>query len=783
MLKNYFKVAWRNLLRNKVYSFINITGLATGIAVALLVGLWIWDELSFNSYHRNHSQLAQVMLNQSANGQIYTNETIAMPLGEALRTRHRADFKYVSLSSWENEHVLSVGNDKLPASGRWVEPDFPEMFTLDIINGSRDVLKDPSTILIAESTAKALLGKENPINKTVKLDNKLDMRIGGVYKDLPHNSSYYNTKILLPWGNKENWMNSQTSWTNHCGILYVQLSGNADLKTTNERIKNIPTPHVRKVREEIMLHPITKLNLYTEFENGKAVGGRIQFVWLFGIIGVFVLLLACINFMNLSTARSEKRAKEVGIRKTVGSLRKQLIGQFLSESVFFSLLALVLALVLVQLSLPFFNGLADKQMFLLWGSSLFWLLALGFTLFTGIMSGSYPAFYLSRFEPIKVLKGVYKAGRFASIPRKVLVVVQFSVSVVLIIGTIIVFQQIQFAKNRPTGFSRTGLISVPLSEHLYGKYKILRNDLLQTGVVENMAESSQPTSHFSNNNSIEWRGKDPNLEIYFRNVNVTPEFGSTVGWTIKHGRDFSSDYLTDSGAVILNESAVIATGLKEPVGEIIKFNGKDYTVVGIAKDMLTQSPYDPMQPSVFFCDGWMGVITIRLKPGMSEGNVLATIADVFKKYSPDGPFQYKFVDDEYAKKYSNEVRIGNLASFFAILAIFISCLGLFGLASFVAEQRTKEIGIRKVLGATVFNLWKMQSKEFVILVMISCFIAIPIAWYYLNQWLQNYSYRMDISGWIFIAAIAGALLITVLTVSFQAIKAAITNPVESLRTE
>ena len=783
MLKNYFKVAWRNLLRNKVYSFINITGLATGIAVALLVGLWIWDELSFNSYHRNHSELAQVMLNQSANGQIYTDETIAMPLGEALRTRHAADFKYISLSSWENEHTLSVGNDKLPASGRWVEPDFPEMFTLDMINGGRDVLKDPSTILIAESTAKALMGNENPINKTVKLDNKLDMKIGGVYKDLPHNSSFYNTKILLPWGNKENWMNSQTSWTNHCGILYVQLSGNSDLKTMNDRIKNIPTPHVRKVREEIMLHPITKLNLYTEFEKGKAVGGRIQFVWLFGIIGVFVLLLACINFMNLSTARSEKRAKEVGIRKAVGSLRKQLIAQFLSESVFFSLLALILAFVLVQLSLPFFNGLADKQMFLLWNSPLFWVLALGFTLFTGIISGSYPAFYLSRFEPIKVLKGVYKTGRFASMPRKVLVVVQFSVSVVLIIGTIIVFQQIQFAKNRPTGFSRTGLISVSLTEHLYGKYKILRNDLLQTGVVENMAESSQPTSHFSNNNSIEWRGKDPNLEIYFRNVNVTPEFGSTVGWTIKQGRDFSSDFLTDSGAVILNESAVIATGLKEPVGEIINYNGKDYTVVGIAKDMLTQSPYDPMHPSVFFCEGWMGVITIRLKPGMSEGNALATIGAVFKKYSPDGPFQYKFVDDEYAKKYSNEVRIGNLASFFAILAIFISCLGLFGLASFVAEQRTKEIGIRKVLGATVFNLWKMQSKEFVILVMISCFIAIPIAWYYLNQWLQNYSYRMDISVWIFIAAIAGALLITLLTVSFQAINAAITNPVKSLRTE
>lgn len=783
MIRNYFKIAWRNLLKNKVYSFINITGLATGIAVALLVSLWIWDELSFNSYHKNHSRLAQIMLNQTANGETYTDETIAMPLGEALRTQHAADFKYVSLSSWNDDHLLIAGNKKLSTSGRWVEADFPEMFTLDMVNGNRNALKDPSTILITESMAKALFGKENPINKTVKLDNKLDMKIGGVYKDLPHNTSFYDTKILLPWGNKENWRNSQTSWTNHSGVLYVQLSESADFKNTNARIKNIPTPHVEKVKEEIMLLPITKLNLYTEFENGKVTGGRIQFVWLFGIIGAFVLLLACINFMNLSTARSEKRAKEVGIRKAIGSLRRQLIGQFLSESVFFSLLAFVLALVLVQLSLPFFNGLAGKQMSLFWNSPLFWIVALAFTLLTGIISGSYPAFYLSGFEPIKVLKGVFRAGRFASLPRKVLVVVQFSVSVILIIGTIIVFRQIQYAKDRPTGFSRNGLISVPLTEGLYGKYNILRSDLLQTGVVENMAESSQPASHFSNNNSIEWRGKDPNLEIYFRDVNVTPEFGNTVGWTIKQGRDFSKNFLTDSGAVILNESAVTATGLKEPVGEIIKFGGKNYTVIGIAKDMLTQSPYDPMHPSVFFCEGWMGVVTIRMKPGISEANALVKIAGVFKKYTPGNPFQYKFVDDEYAKKYSNEVRVGNLASFFAILAIFISCLGLFGLASFVAEQRTKEIGVRKVLGATVFNLWKMQSREFVGLVIIACLIAIPVAWYFLNQWLQNYSYRMEISAWIFIAAIAGSLIITLLTVSFQAIKAAVANPVKSLRTE
>jgi ABC-type antimicrobial peptide transport system permease subunit len=302
-------------------------------------------------------------------------------------------------------------------------------------------------------------------------------------------------------------------------------------------------------------------------------------------------------------------------------------------------------------------------------------------------------------------------------------------------------------------------------------------------MVDNMALSSQPASHFSNNNGIEWRGKDPAAEIYFRNVNVTPEFGSTIGWSIKEGRDFSKEFATDSNAVILNESGAVATGLKNPIGELIKFNGKNYTIIGIAKDMLTQSPYDPMQPSIFFCEGWMGVFTIRIKPTVAVGEALAKIAAVFKKYSPGNPFDYKFVEDEYAKKYSSEVRIGNLASFFAILAIFISCLGLFGLASFVAEQRTKEIGVRKVLGATVFNLWKLLSKEFVGLVIISCFIAIPIAWYYLNQWLQNYSYRMEISWWIFAAAITGALLITLLTVSFQSIRAALANPVSALRSE
>jgi len=793
MLKNYFKIAWRNMLKSKVYSLINVIGLAIGMTVALLIALWIRDELTFDHYHQNHTKLAQVMTTQTFNGETGTGQAVAMPLGNELRTKYAGDFKHVSMASWNFGHILATGDKKISKSGMWVEPVFPSMFSLKMIKGTQKGLADPSSILLSASVTKALFGNEDPMNRLVKLDNKESYKVTGVYEDLPRNTTLYDTKILLAWDKyvtTQDWLKrSMTQWGNHSFQAFVQVNDNTDIAKTTGKIKNASMVHLNAAqdgKEELVLQPMENWHLRSEFKNGKVVGGRIQFVWLFTIIGVFVLLLACINFMNLSTARSEKRAKEVGIRKTVGSLRSQIIGQFLSESVLVAFMAFVFSIGLVQLLLPFFNGLADKEMSIPWGNIVFWLLAIGFTFFTGIISGSYPAFYLSGFEPIKVLKGTFRVGRFASLPRKILVVIQFTVSIALIIGTIIVFRQIQFAKNRPVGYNRDGLITVDMNTpDLYGKYEVIRNDLLATGVVENMAESSSPpTNIYSNNIGFNWEGKDPNSLPLFGTVGVTQDFGKTITWQIKEGRDFSRDFATDSSAMILNESAVKLTGLKKITGQTIKWDTTAYHVVGVVKDMVMESPYTPVKPTIFLMQpNWAGIITIRMKPSVPLRTALSKIEVVFKKYDPGSPFDYKFTDQEYAKKFSDEERIGNLATFFAVLAVFISCLGLFGLASFVAEQRTKEIGIRKVLGASIPAIWKMLSKDFVVLVIISCFIAIPVAWYYLHQWLQKYEYRTEISWWVFILAGIGALVITLLTVSFQAIKAAVANPVKSLRTE
>ena len=781
MLKNYFLFAWRQLLKNKGYSFINIAGLATGMAIALLIGLWVRDECSFDHYSPNHSRIAKAMFNYTTNDNtVAPSDVIAMPLGQALHDQYPNLFTHTALMCDGSNHLLSFNEKTVSAPAIWAQQDLPAMFGFQILRGSIKAAADLSTALIAQSLATSLFGNADPIGKIIKVDNQLPLRVGAVYADPPHNTTLHDVALVMPWYNKYNqYHNNNTNWDDDNGYLYVELAPNVTAAEATARIKNIPTPFFKSWHEEAMVYPLDKIHLYNDFTLGVANGGAIRFVWLFSIIGGFVLLLACINFMNLSTARSSKRAKEVGIRKTIGSARSQLITQFLSESILVAFIALAFALFLAELALPFFNNLAAKDLHLPWTNPKFWLIALGFASFTGLLAGSYPAFYLSGFNPIRGFR------RNTEGPRKMLVVTQFSVSLCLIIGTIIVFRQILFTKDRPVGYSRNGLITVNINTpELAQHYEALRTELIQKGLASNVAASNMTTTGFEDANELYWRGKRPDQEsLMFHDVNVTPDYGATIGWTILKGRDFSRDFLSDSNAMILNEAAAKIIGIKNPVGETMKVYGKNYTVIGVANNMLTNSPYDTIKPAVFLGGLYTGVIIMRIKPGLSAHTAITEMEPLFKRYNPASPFIYRFVDDDYAAKFAAEQRIGSLAATLTALAIFISCLGLFGLAAFVAEQRTKEIGVRKVLGAGTFSLWSLLSKDFIKLTAISMLIAMPLAWWTMHQWLSNYAYHAPLSWWIFASAGAGLLLITLITVSFQSLKAARMNPIKSLRTE
>jgi putative ABC transport system permease protein len=789
MFGNYYKIAFRNLLKNKGYSAINILGLAVGMAVALLIGLWILDEWSFDRFHSNHKNIAQVMNTRFSEGEGTTTEQISIPVSTEFRTHYAADFKRVAMVFLNYTHVLAVGDKKISQSGVWAQPDFPEMLDLKMITGRQDALKDPSSTLISRSVAFALFGNEDPMNKIIRLDNMADVKVAGVFEDLPENTTFYNTRIFLAWdkaittfggGIKD----SEQEWTTRGWRLFVEMNDHVDMAKVSAEISGLINKHVPGANETLTLHPMDRWHLYSEFKNGVSTGGRIRLIWLFGIIGIFVLLLACINFMNLSTARSEKRAKEVGIRKAVGSLRGQLVGQFLSESLLVAFISCALALLVVQLMVPSFNRMTDKTMFIPWNEPFLWIFTLGFTFFTGLISGSYPAFYLSGFESVKVLKGSFKAGRNAALPRKALVVAQFTVSIVLIIGTMIVFRQIKYAQQRPVGYSREGLIMVNMNTpELYDTpYNLFRETLKQTNAVTEMSRASNTSTEAPiAYQEYDWEGKTPGSKPFIGMMAVTHDIGKVLNWQLISGRDFSRDLATDTGAIIVNESAAKLVG---PAREILFANKKPHKIIGVVRDMVMESPYKLVQPAVFVLDyKWSNVMLIRLNGALPARTALARIEPVFRHFNPGSEFNYTFVDEAYAQKFSDETRVGNIATFFAILAIFISCLGLFGLASFVAEQRTKEIGVRKVLGASVFNLWQLLSREFILLVVISCLIAGPIAIVGLNKWLDQYNYRTFIPWWIFAVAGLGVLVITLLTVSYQALRAALMNPVKSLKTE
>jgi len=793
MIKNYFKIGWRNLLRNKGYSFINISGLAMGMAVAMLIGLWVFDELSFSRSFEKYDRIGKMYHHLTFGENILTIDDMPYPVGNELKNNY-ADFEEVTMTK-EEDHIIGYEEKKFSKTGLFVEPQFAALFSLHLLQGSAESLKEVHSILISKSLAHDI-GADNTIGKMIKFDNLDNLMVAGVFEDFPSNSQFAEITMLLPvsyyFTISESTRKKMNNWEDYDFQCYVLLNDKTSFGQAEPKIRNVLYQKVsgdgKAIKPEGILFPMEKWHLYSEFKDGKSIGGKIQFVWMFGMIALFVLLLACINFMNLSTARSEKRSKEVGIRKVMGSGRNQLVNQFLSESLLVVLLAFLTAVVMVIVCLPWFNELATKKITIPWGNAYFLLLSILFVIITSVLAGSYPALYLSSFNPVRVLKGTFTAGRYSMIPRKVMVVFQFAISTAMIIGTIVVFQQIQHAKERPVGFDRKGIIHIGVRTQDLAKadYNSLRNELLSTGVVENMAKSDFPiTGGASADASLTWQGKDPAFRPLVAMNSCSHDFPKTNGFQFVEGRDFSREFSTDSSALIVNEMAASLFSDKSAIGKKIKFgSGKEREIIGVIKDQVRWTPFSKQSPHIYFISyKGMGYLTIRMKANVEVHHALTKIEEVLKKVDSGAPFDYKFLDDDYARQFKDEERIGKLAGVFATLAIFISCLGIFGLASFAASQRTKEIGIRKVLGASIFTVWKMLSRDFVWLVVASFLLAAPLTYYFSNQWLQQYDYRTTISWWVFAVTGMGALVITLLTVSYQSIAAGMANPVDSLRSE
>ena len=805
MYKSYLKIGWRNLLRQKGISSLNIAGLAAGTGVAMLIGLWVHDELSFNTYFKNYDRIAQVTKAGEWDGKYYRGQKyIPFPLIEELKYTYGQNFKHVvPISGPEGfDAVLSTNDNMLTKRGMYIGEGAPEMFSWEMKFGNWKGLEDLYGIMISESTAKAFFGDTDPLGKAMKVNNNTEVTVTGVFADFPKNTDFHGLMFFEPWSFylQDASYIARQGWDNNFLMAYVEIAANKTMDEAGIAVKAAEKKVVGNLDymkadgsegSDVLLLPMSDWHLYADFRDGELQSGPIQLVRFVGSIGIFVLMLACINFMNLSTARSERRAKEVGIRKTMGSIRSQLIGQFMSESFLVVVSAFLLALIAVFVALPFFNQLAGKEIVLPLGNQWFCLCCLSFVLITGLLAGSYPALYLSSFRPISVLKGTFRAGRFASVPRKTLVVVQFAVSVGLIICTGTIYHQLIYVKDRPVGYSREGLIAIrKKSDEFNTKARVLRKELNATGVVSEVAESGGDlTATWSHNGGFNWEGKDPSFEASFATLNVSPEFGKTVGWEFVDGRDFNAELAGDSSAIVLNEAAVKYMNLDDPVGKTIRWTNRswdvdqDFLVVGVIKDMLMNSPFEPVKPAIYLTYGYERVLLVRIAPGVAAADALPKIEQVFAELIPDIPFDYRFVDQQFDAKFSTEERIGKLAAVFAVFAVFISCLGLFGLASYLAEQRTKEIGIRKVMGASVLNLWRLLSQEFVVLVFLACLIAMPIAFYFLEQGLQRYEYRTEIGWWIFVFAAGIALLTTLMTVSFQALKAAMASPAKSLKSE
>jgi putative ABC transport system permease protein len=791
MLKNYLKTAWRNLVSNKVYSALNILGLAVGMGVALLIGLWVYTQYSYDRFLPGYRQAYRVRLNAKINGSIQTFNSTSLILADALRAEV-PEIKNVTVSDWNASHGLMVGNKKLYRPGTIATGNFLQIFPFPLWRGDPSTaLRGPYSIVITRSLARSLFGKEDVISETVRLDNEQDLTVTGILDDLPANSSFQ-FEYLIPFSFLEAtkpFVKQQRAagWYANSYQLYVQLQPGATLAQTMARAKDLPGRHDTTVNYGLTFQPLKNWHLYGTYENGVETGGFIQYVRLFTIIGLLILAIACINFVNLSTARSEKRAREVGVRKAIGGLRGQIIGQFLVESLVLTAIALFFSVLFTQLALPYFNALTSSSIVIPYGQPPFWCILTGLLFLTGLLAGSRPAFYLSSFQTVNILKGKSKSGKGQTLARKILVVTQFSCSIALIASTVIVYQQLQYARNRDTGYSVNRLLQSALNPALSKNYIALKNELLGSGVVSAVTKSSGPaTGIYWHTDLSGWPGKRSDEQIIFGAIGVSKDYFATLGMKLIAGPGFTGAAGVDTLGVVFNETAIEKMRLKNPLNQVVYFAGQPLRVVGVVKDAWMDNPFSSADPVMFLSDAkWAGsaAILYRLSPSVGTHEAITRLATIFDRYNPAYPFDYQFADDAYADKFRVETLLGRLAAIFSGLAVLISCLGLFGLAAYSAERRTKEIGVRKVLGASVLSIWKLLSTEFMLLVGLSCLIATPVAYYFLQHWLRDYHYHITIGPAPFVLSALIATAITAVTISFQAIRAASANPIDSLRTE
>lgn len=783
MLKNYFKTAWRNLRRNKGFSITNIFGLTIGIASAIFIVLWVYDELTYNRFQENYKNIYQVVANRDFKNQIFTDRSMALPLAKALE-HSSPQIRHAVVTTYQQQNILAYNNNKIKKKGYVVSDHFFDVFSFRFVKGNAaTALKDPGSVILTEDAAKAFFANEDPINKVLTIDNNRNAKVSAVVKDPPGNSTFQFDWIRPFNYDDPDTKASMNEWINSSWNVFLQTVPGADTASLNKSITKTKRAHGNDDISSYFVFPMDHWRLYSDFENGKNTGGLIEHVRLFSVIAMIILLVACINFMNLSTARSEKRAKEVGIRKTLGSGRKQLIVQFFCESFILTLIAFLLAIIVVVLLLPSFNLMVDKQLSLNIMNPAFWVMSSGVILFTAFVAGSYPALHLSSFNPVKVLKGTKISGKRTILPRHVLVTLQFVISILLISATIIVYRQIQHVKSRDVGYNPNNLIMIPSTPDTDKNFVAIKNDLLASGIVTGVTRTSSPiTEVWWNTGAPDYEGKPANAQIIMGGLAADVDFAKTMGVKILEGHDFTGTP-ADSASMLLNKAAVDAMKLKNPVGMQMRY-GRKYTVIGVIDNIIMTSPYEPPYPMLMIFNGnSSGMNTMRIKSGVPAQKAISFLEDVFKKYNPSVPFEYRFVDQEFQKKFTTEELIGKLANIFSLLAIFICCLGLAGLASFTIEKRFREMGVRKVLGATVQQLLMLISKEFLKLVIVAFAIAAPLTYWLMSKWLKKYNYHIHIDLWILVLVGAAMFLLALGIVSLNTIKAAMANPVKSLRTE